>query len=124
MGGACAGSKLGTRRLLAEWNGYVLRATAYGTDWRKRASLISRLPRLFDRASVPSIGDLKRGLSEPRSWPRPLGLGEDARSLAAGRNLAERNVAIDSDVAGELENPFGDDVLQDLVGAALNPSAE
>src|SRR5262249_35206492 len=40
-----------------------------------------------------------------------------------GRNLVERHVLVDPDVAGQAKHALGDDVAHDLVGAALDAGA-
>src|SRR5215475_7540347 len=40
-----------------------------------------------------------------------------------GRYLVERHVLVDSDIAGQTQHAFGDDVAHDLVGAALDAGA-
>ena len=37
------------------------------------------------------------------------------------RNLVERHVLVDADVAGQTQHALGDDVAQDFIGAAGDP---
>src|SRR5216684_3064823 len=62
----------------------------------------------------------------PGSWfcgaashaaPRP---GQENGSTPLGRDLVIRHILVDTNIAGQTQHPLGDDVAQDLVGAAGN----
>src|SRR5437868_10784873 len=44
-------------------------------------------------------------------------------SASLGRNLVERNILVDADIAGQTQHAFGDDVAHDFVGAAFDPGS-
>src|SRR5215468_6222184 len=49
--------------------------------------------------------------------------GEGLLRATLGRDLIERHVLVDPDVAGQAKHALGDDVAHDLVGAAFDPGA-
>ena len=44
-------------------------------------------------------------------------------NASLGRDLVERHVLVDPDIAGQAEHALGDDVAHDLVGAAFDAGA-
>src|SRR5262245_2519122 len=85
----------------------VARATGFGRNARQEN-------RALRRSSRTSIG------SDASCVARDVMNGLSCCSPPLGRDLVERHVLVDADVAGEPQHTLGNDVAQDLVGAAGN----
>src|SRR6266508_3287060 len=70
-------------------------------------------------AMLMSVPPDRAGNSAPANAPRRA----PASLSFAGLELAERYVLVDADVARQPQHPLGDDVAQDLVGAARDAQA-
>ena len=104
------------------------RAAVTGSAWRTGW----RAPPEEKTASVSSMTSIRRSRSSRRRTSAASSrtgfmvrrrLDRGAFGSAPGRDLVERRVAIDADVAGQTEHALRDDVAQDLVGAARDAQA-
>src|SRR5579864_8410371 len=100
----------------ARMRSMVARGT--GCGWNARQE--KREARRSSRTSTGSCCCIVARELMKSLYVRPRDAGMTA-SPPPGRDLVERHVLVDPDVSGQAQHALGDDVAQDLVGAAGDP---